>query len=643
MNNKYQAANIEVLTGLDPVKKRPGMYTDTSNPNHLAYEIIDNSVDEVLAGYASKIEVHLYVDNSLEVIDDGRGMPIDLHPEYQVPGVEIILTKLHAGGKFSKDNYNYSGGLHGVGVSVVNALSTKLVANIKRDKGEFSIEFADGLLQSPLEQLNKLTKNITGTSIRFWSNSQYFDDPNFNQSALIKSLKAKAILCPNLLIDFFNHKNLEDGEPKHYSWCYDDGIKSYLEKSLKEYFILPNTVYSTNIQEANFEISFGMAWMNLEEYEKQEVRIDHVALIQNSYVNLIPTPLGGTHVSMFKSVLVEVCSEFSSQHNLLPKNLKIVADDVFKYLNFIISLKIQEPQFSGQIKERLSSREGMSNIGTFVRDNILFWLNNNINIAKEILMNIINLAQKRISRNKKIVRKKIIAGPTLPGKLADCVSNDLNKTELFLVEGDSAGGSAKQAREKNYQAIMPLRGKILNTWEVDSNLILSSQEIHDISVALGVEMNSEDLSELRYGKVCILADADPDGAHIASLICALFVRHFRALVLAGHVYVAMPPLYRIDYGKEVFYALDDEELEVVQKKLSSKSNTKIQITRFKGLGEMNPSQLRETTMLPEERRLVQLNIEDSESTFELMDKLLAKKRSKDRKHWLEEKGNLASV
>ena len=628
MSEQYNAAEIEVLTGLDPVRKRPGMYTDTTCPNHLAQEVIDNSVDEAIAGFASEITVIHYKDGSMSIEDDGRGMPVDIHPEEGVSGVEVILTKLHSGGKFSNKAYSFSGGLHGVGISVVNALSSRVEIEIKRDGAKYKIAFENGDLVEPLELVGKVGKKNTGTMLRFWPDPSFFDSTKYALGRLTHLLRAKAVLSPGLKIVFTDEVKNETTE-----WCYQDGLRDYLNQALDGQDKVPLESYVGEVIAENEGVSWAMSWL-LETGQEP---------VLESYVNLIPTPQGGTHVNGLRAGTTEAIKEFCEFRNLLPRGVKVTPEDVWQNVSFVLSAKIRDPQFAGQTKERLSSRECVPFISGVVKDHFSLWLNKHTEIAEKIAEIVINNAQNRNRKAKKVTRKKITSGPALPGKLADCTESDISLTELFLVEGDSAGGSAKQARDKNFQAIMPLRGKILNSWEVDSSQVLASKEIHDISVAIGVDPTSEDLSGLRYGKVCILADADSDGAHIATLICALFVKHFPDLVEQGHVYVAMPPLYRVDVGKRVFYALDEAEREGIVKRITAdKLPGKIQVTRFKGLGEMNPSQLRETTMLPDSRRLVRLSL-DAENSIPIMDMLLAKKRSPDRKKWLEEKGDLAEV
>lgn len=624
----YTAQNLEVLTGLDPVRRRAGMYTDTSRPNHLAQEVIDNSVDEALAGFAKTITVILHADNSLSVEDDGRGMPTDIHPQYNQSGIEIILTKLHAGGKFSTDNYQVSGGLHGVGISVVNALSHRVAVTVWRSGDEFFMEFVDGEPTAPLSVKPSVHKKKRGTKVQFWVNERYFDTPKFNIKQLKHHLKAKAVLSAGLTVHFINEIDNEQE-----TWQFSNGLSQYLTEQLADTQTLPELPYVLNYTAKTGEragLDLAVCWL-----------FDAGTPVQESYVNLIPTAQGGTHVNGLRTGLADAVREFCELHNLLPKTIKLTNDDVWDGVCFILSLKFVEPQFSGQTKERLSSREAVGIVQSLVKDGLSLWLNQNFDIAKQIAELAIAKAGTRLKSAKKVARKKITQGPALPGKLADCRGEFKDGAELFLVEGDSAGGSAKQARDRHFQAIMPLRGKILNSWEVSSDTVLASEEIHNIAIAIGVDPNSDDLSELRYEKICILADADSDGLHIATLLCALFVKHFRAVVEKGHLFVAMPPLYRIDIGKQVQYALDNDELEHILKKVPK--TKKAQITRFKGLGEMSAEQLRETTMNPDTRRLVQLDLDDPMATDSIMDMLLAKKRSADRKVWLENKGDLADI
>ena len=627
-NSTYTADAIEVLSGLDPVRKRPGMYTDTTRPNHLAQEVIDNSVDEALAGHARNVQVILHTDQSLEVIDDGRGMPVDIHPEEGIPGVELIFTRLHAGGKFSSKNYEFSGGLHGVGISVVNALSTLVEVRVRRDGQEHQMTFRDGFKASELEVIGTVGKRNSGTSIRFWPDPKYFDTAKFSVSRLKHILKAKAVLCPGLTVKFEDKNSSEQ-----ITWFYEDGLRSYLTDAVAEFISLPEEPFCGQFVAKTERVDWAVLWLP-----------EGGELIQESYVNLIPTAQGGTHVNGFRQGLLDALRDFCEFRNLLPRGVKLAPEDIWEHISFVLSMKMQEPQFSGQTKERLSSRTAAGFVAGVVKDAFSLWLNANSELGLQLAELAISHAGRRLKAGRKVERKRITQGPALPGKLADCAGQDPMRGELFLVEGDSAGGSAKQARDKEFQAIMPLRGKILNTWEVDGSVVLGSQEVHDIAVAIGVDPGSADISQLRYGKICILADADSDGLHIATLLCALFMRHFRPLVEAGHIYVAMPPLYRVDIGKEVHYALDEDELNSILERLQTeKKRGKPQVTRFKGLGEMNPPQLRETTMDPNTRRLVQLTLDDYNGTQELMDMLLAKKRASDRKAWLESKGDLAEV
>ena len=647
-NSNYQADDITVLKDLEPVQLRPGMYTDTTRPNHLGQEVIDNSVDEAISGYASKIDVILHEDQSLEVIDNGRGMPVDIHPVEKISGVELILTKLHAGGKFSNKNYKFSGGLHGVGISVVNALSDRVEVTVKRNGEIYKIAFANGKKIEELQVVGNCGRRNTGTTVRFWPNPKYFDSAKFSVHRLSHLLRAKAVLCPKLEISFIDKVNNTQE-----SWCYQDGLSDYLQESVQGFETIPEIPFVGEFKAENEAVTWALSWLP-----------EGGDLLAESYVNLIPTPQGGTHVNGLRQGLLDAMREFCEFRNLLPRGVKLTADDIWERCAYVLSLKIQDPQFAGQTKERLSSRQSAVFVAGTVKDAFSLWLNQNVQQAELLAEMAINSAQRRLRAAKKVVRKKLVSGPALPGKLADCSSQDLNKTELFLVEGDSAGGSAKQARDREFQAILPLRGKILNTWEVSSDQVLASQEIHDIAVALGIDPDNDDLSQLRYGKICILADADSDGLHIATLLCALFLRHFPNLVQQGHVYVAMPPLYRIDLAKEVFYALDEGEKEGILDRLKNKRG-KPNVQRFKGLGEMNPLQLRETTMDPNTRRLVQLTYQadsdelsteedtaqsavnnteiDKNPTLELMDMLLAKKRSEDRKNWLQHNGNQADL
>lgn len=624
----YTSEAIEVLSGLDPVKRRPGMYTDTTNPNHLAHEAIDNSVDEAMEGHATALQVTLYKDGSLEVSDNGRGMPVDIHKDEKLSGVELILTRLHSGAKFSNKQYKYSGGLHGVGISVVNALSKELIVVVKRDGEIYQMRFEHGERKSPLKKIGTAGKRETGTSIRFYPDAKYFDNVKFAVNKLKHTLRAKAVLCPGLHVSFH-----DENSGKTEEWHYEAGLSHYLLESIGKAERIPEEPFVGSFTGNTEAVDWAAIWLP-----------EETEILGESYVNLVPTAQGGTHVNGFRLGLLEALRDFCEVRNLLPRGIKLAPEDVWDKCAHIISVKIQEPQFAGQMKERLSSRECASFVSGVVKDAFTLWLHQNVTLGEALANLAISNAQKRLKAAQTVIRKKVTAGPALPGKLVDCSLQDLKRSELFLVEGDSAGGSAKQARNREFQAIMPLRGKILNTWEVESTQVLASQEVHDISVAIGIEPGKNDLSGLRYGKICILADADSDGSHIATLLCALFLKHFRPLVEAGHIYVAMPPLYRIDHGKEIFYALDDAEKQGILDRIAAeKKSGKVNVIRFKGLGEMNPLQLRETTMDPDTRRLVQLTIASNDKTNDMLDMLLAKKRVPDRKSWLEKNGNIAEV
>jgi len=615
MSSRYNAADIEVLSGLDPVKRRPGMYTDTARPNHLAQEVIDNSVDEALAGHAKNIEVVLHADGSVEVTDDGRGMPVDIHPEEGVPGVELILTRLHAGGKFSGKNYNFSGGLHGVGVSVVNALSQRVEVTIRRDGNEYRMAFEHGDRVSELEVIGSVPKKKTGTTVHFWADPKYFDSPKISVPRLKHLLRAKAVLCAGLNVTLVDEASGETTQ------CELEGAEA-----------LPAELFVHHVARDTEGLDVALTW------------VPEGELVQESYVNLIPTAQGGTHVNGLRTGLTNAIREFCDIRNLLPRGVKLAPEDVWERLAFVLSAKLLDPQFAGQTKERLSSRQAAALVESVIHDAFSLWLNQHVDLGEKIAQLAIERASARLKAAKQVVRKKITQGPALPGKLADCTATDLSRTELFLVEGDSAGGSAKQARDKEFQAILPLRGKILNTWEVESTSVLASEEVHNLAVAIGCDPGKDDLSGLRYGKVVILADADSDGLHIATLLSALFLRHFPALVREGHVFVAMPPLFRVDVGKQVFYCLDEGEKQAMLDRIErEKMKGQVSVTRFKGLGEMNPAQLRESTIHPDTRRLVQLTVEEGDATAQVMDLLLGKKRAGDRKSWLEEKGDLATL
>ena len=630
MSSRYDAADIEVLSGLDPVKRRPGMYTDTTRPNHLVQEVVDNAVDEALSGYAKTIDVVLHTDGSIEVSDDGRGMPVDIHPEEHVSGVELIMTRLHAGGKFNGKNYNFSGGLHGVGVSVVNALSERAEVTVRRHGTEYRMVFAHGDRQGELETLGNVPKKRSGTTLHFWPEAKYFDSPKISVPKLKHLLRAKAVLCAGLTVTLTNHA---DGETCQ--WYYEDGLRDYLRGELDGFEALPNDLFVHQTARDSEGLEVALAWLPEGE------------LVQESYVNLIPTLQGGTHVNGLRTGLTTTVREFCDIHNLLPRGVKLAPEDVWERLSFVLSARLRDPQFAGQIKERLSSRNAAGMVENIIHDAFSIWLNQHVEIGERIAQLAIERATVRLKASRQVVRKKITQGPALPGKLADCTATDLSRTELFLVEGDSAGGSAKQARDREFQAILPLRGKILNTWEVESTQVLASEEVHNLAVAIGCDPGTNDLSGLRYGKIIVLADADSDGLHIATLLAALFLRHFPKLVSEGHVFIAMPPLFRVDVGKQVFYCLDESEKQAMLQRIErEKMKGAVSTTRFKGLGEMNPPQLRESTIHPDTRRLVQLTTTDDltdTSTAKLMDMLLSKKRAGDRKVWLEEKGDLATL
>jgi topoisomerase-4 subunit B len=627
-SNQYNAADLEVLRGLDPVKRRPGMYTDTTRPNHLAHEVIDNAVDEAIAGFGDRIDVMLFKDGSLQVVDNGRGMPVDQHPEEKVSGVEVIMTRLHAGAKFGHKNYQFSGGLHGVGVSVVNALSTRLDVEIRRNGQLYRMSYESGQKTADLKAVGKTRKSETGTTIRFWPDPQYFETLKVSVSRLRHTLRAKAVLCPRLTVTF-----LDEASGQSDSWYYEDGLKDYLAESVRNFERIPEEPFVGQVEGQEESVSWAVIWLP-----------DGGDGIAESFANLIPTPQGGTHVAGFRSGLLAALRDFGEFRGFIPRGVKLTPEDIWERCSYILSAKLADLQFSGQTKERLSSRECTAFIASVVQDAFSHWLNQNPEAAQKLCEMAIENARRRLKEAARVVRRKVGVGPALPGKLTDCISQDPGESELFLVEGDSAGGSAKQARDKNTQAVLPLRGKILNAWEEDTGAILQSREIHDIAVAMGVDPGSSDLSGLRYGKNIILADADSDGLHIATLLCGLFLRHFRPLVEAGKIYVAMPPLYRIDQGPKVFYALDEQEKNAVLKRLDDGGRKgKINVQRFKGLGEMNPLQLRETTMHPETRRLVRLTLPKQGGTREVVDMLLSKKRVKDRKRWLEEEGDRAEA
>lgn len=609
----YNASSIQVLKGLEPVQKRPGMYTDTRNPNHLAMEVIDNSLDEALAGHASFVKVVLHEDGSLSVEDNGRGMPTDIHPEHQKTGVELIMTQLHSGAKFSQDSYDYSGGLHGVGVSVVNALSIWLEVEIMRGGHKYHARFEHGVMVQPLKVVGDISPRKTGTYVRFLPDATYFEWSDFIPSDLKNALASKAMLCSDVEITW---KSPQDTM----TWHYPEGLVGYLKEQMPTVSLLfPVMVQGEDVKEKQ-AASWGMLWLQ-----------EGTGSCQ-SFVNLIPTPLGGSHVNGMRQGMLEAVRQYMERNQLMPKNLKLKAEDVCDKVIVILSYKAQEPQFAGQTKERLAMPSALGYFSQLMHDRLTVWLHQNRAYADLIVQHTIQMAQARMRIQEKVQRKSVTSGLSLPGKLSDCVNQDRMRTELFLVEGDSAGGSCKQARDRSFQAVLPLRGKILNTWEVDVKEVLLSQEVKDISTAIGVAPGSKDLSGLRYGRICLLADADSDGAHISTLLCALFIKHYPDLVRSGHVYVAMPPLYRLDAGKEVIYMRNNAELDVWLKKFPNKNHT---IQRFKGLGEMNPSQLRETTMDPTRRTLVQLQWSAEQDIHHGMNRLLGKKEAKSRRIWLE--------
>lgn len=618
----YNSDSLDVLNGLDPVKKRPGMYTDTSRPNHLVQEVVDNSVDEALAGHATTIEVSVNSDGWITVIDDGRGMPVDIHKKEKISGVELVLTKLHAGGKFSSNNYKVSGGLHGVGISVVNALSLELGVVVWRNSKEYEIRFENGLKVKELTE-KKGVKGKTGTCVSFLPDTKYFDSPRVSSQHLADLLKTKAVLCPGLRVIYTSPK----GERQE--WHYQDGLKEHFSEAVNNLSPFPDAPIHLDVKSDSGEVECAFSFTE-------------DGCIGSSYVNLIPTAQGGTHVAMVRNALANSVRSLCDIHGLMPKNVSLTADDICQSLSFIISLKIPEPQFSGQVKEKLTSSGFTSDLGGQLKDYLDQYFGLNLEVGQVIAQRAIDAAMRRNNKAKQVTRKKISQGPTLPGKLSDCTSSNLEETELFLVEGDSAGGSAKQARDRVRQAILPLRGKILNTWELDAIKAGASNEINDLSIAIGVAPGEEDISKLRYGKICILADADSDGLHIATLLCALFYRHYRPLIEQGRLYIAMPPLYRIDIGKEVYYAVDEKEKDALIKQLSKKKGT-LSISRFKGLGEMNPSQLRETVMNPDERKLVKVTLGSAETTMNMFDLLLSKKMAAGRNAWIQNKGNIEDI
>jgi len=632
VKKKYTSSDIEVLKGIEPVQKRPGMYTDTTNPNHLVQELIDNSVDEAISGFCNEIIITVHKDNSISVEDNGRGMPVDPHPEHKVSGVEVIMTNLHSGAKFSEKNYKFSGGLHGVGVSIVNALSEFLNITVYRsnDSNEYAMSFANGNIKRKLTKKRKTIKKKQGTIITFKANTKYFDNQDLDIKELTHLIKAKSILQSKLKMILIDDR-YGTGKTEFY---HEGTLSDYLISNISnDEIFLPQNTYFGAIETDIYSIDWSCAW--LENSSNQ---------IQESYVNLIPTNLGGTHVNSFRSALIDAMREFCERKNLLPKNLKISPEDLWKNITYTISLKMSNPQFSGQTKGKLQSNSISTALTSKLKESFEIWLNRHSESGVKIAEIIIKNAQARILSSDNGLKKTSSKSILLPSRLSDCSLKDSRVTELFLVEGDSAGGSAKQARDRSFQAILPLRGKILNTWELTSSKILESKEVKDISVSIGVVPGSDDLSRLRYGKICILADADSDGLHIATLLTALFLKHFKPLIDAGHIFIAKPPLYRIDFKKETFYVVDDKERDVLLKKLKvKKDNQSLHITRFKGLGEMNPSQLRETTLSKKTRRLIELTLSNKKKDYDLMNMLLNKKNSADRKIWLEKKGDLAQI
>ena len=625
MKKKYTSSDIEVLKGIEPVQKRPGMYTDTSNPNHLVQELIDNSVDEAISGFCNSILITLDKDNSITVEDDGRGMPVDKHPEHKVSGVEVIMTNLHSGAKFSNKNYKFSGGLHGVGVSIVNALAAMLEISVYRldSKKEYRMSFLNGSIKKKLGEHVKSKNKKQGTIIKFTPNEKYFDTIDVDIKSLLSLIKAKSILQPELKLTLDDKK-------------YGSGINDFYHKgTLREYIIsqfnkdtniLPNETYSNSIDSGDFSMDWSCAWVDSD--------FDN---IQESYVNLIPTSQGGTHVNAFRNAVIDSIRNYCTEKKLITKQIKILPDDVWRHITYIVSLKMMNPQFAGQTKNKLQSNNISSELTSKIKDNFDIWLNKNPQKAEQIAKHVIANAELRLDSESHKPKLSTTKNLLLPSRLADCTLNDSRVTELFIVEGDSAGGSAKQARDKSFQAILPLRGKILNTWEINHTKILDSKEVKDISLSIGVQPGSDDLSNLRYGKICILADADSDGLHIATLLTALFLKHFKPLIKNNHIYISKPPLFRIDYKRDTHYVLDEKEKKKLFTKLKVTEDD-VSVTRFKGLGEMNPSQLRETTLQINTRKLALLKLSSDTADMKLMNMLLGKKNSGERKLWLEKKG-----
>ncbi|CDE75451.1 type IIA topoisomerase [Sutterella sp. CAG:521] len=648
--SEYGESSIKVLKGLEPVKQRPGMYTLTDNPLHIIQEVIDNSSDEVLAGGASRIEVTLHADGSVTVIDDGRGIPVGIHKEEGVPAVQLVFTQLHAGGKFEKDSggaYSFAGGLHGVGVSVTNALSKRLEVTVWREGKEHRIVFADGDVIEPLtSQKSPRPKSSTGTCVHVWPDPKYFDSPNIPVEQLVRLLRSKAVLMPGCEVVFNNEKNQTTQ-----TWKFDGGLREYLLSEMTAEPMIPPFESSGYAEDESmgFAVGEGASWVVAWQEEGVPVR--------ESYVNLIPTPAGGTHESGLREGLYLAIKAFIEAHGLMQKNVKLLTEDVFARASAILSAKVLDPQFQGQTKERLNNRDALRLVSNFVRAQFEFWLNGHVEEGKKLAELVIKQAQARQNSAKKVTKRKGSSVAVLPGKLTDCESEDISKNELFLVEGDSAGGSAKKGRNKDFQAILPLRGKVLNTWEVDRDRIFANNEIHDISVAIGVDPHGPDeepdLSELRYGKICIMADADVDGSHIQVLLLTLFFRHFPALIKKGHIFVARPPLFRMDVPKtgrkpaRTIYCLDERELAVERKKLEKEkvNMEKVSVSRFKGLGEMSDKQLWETTLNPETRRLMPVTFGDmtlSESR-EMFDMLMGRSEAAMRRAWMENNGDQVEV
>lgn len=642
----YTAESISVLKGLEPVRHRPGMYTRTDHPLHIIQEAIDNAADEALGGFCKRITVTLHSDGSVSVLDDGRGIPVEIHPVEGVPTVEVVFTQLHAGGKFNKGDgtsaYRFSGGLHGVGVSVTNALSTRLEVEVTRDGARHQLAFSGGAVIEPLQRLGDAPKRASGTRIRTWPDAQFFDSPNIPTAELERLLRSKAVLLPGLEITL----RIENGETK--TWCFADGMQQYLAEQIDGELAAPMFTaekYAAAGDE-NFPVGSGAAWALCWSAEG--------TLARESYVNLIPTPAGGTHETGLRQAAFDAIKSFAEHHALLPKGIKLAADDVFSRASYVLAARVLDPSFQGQTKERLNSRDAVALVSRMVRDPLELWLNEHPDDAKKITELAIKAAQARSRAGQKVEKRKQSAVAILPGKLSDCQSEDIRRNELFLVEGDSAGGSAKSGRDKEVQAILPLRGKVLNTWEVEPGSLFANREVHDIAVALGIDPHLPSASDtvldnLRYGKVVIMTDADVDGSHIRVLLCTLFYRHFPKLIEHGHLYFAQPPLYRLDVpaqGKKrpprKLYALDNDEREALIDRLQMEGvkPDAIAISRFKGLGEMNPEQLWETTMSPDTRRLMRVRSPVADTANPVMNMLMAKNESAGRRAWMEANGAL---